>query len=285
MDDKFSTALGSCSTQLTRPDGSSYLALLSDAEERLSNTLGLSRRQVQICALQRGVVPERYCRNNTTLSCAEQIRLLNSHVAVIGQGGLGGTVTEILSRIGVGRLTLVDGDVFEESNLNRQVLATSDTLGVHKAEAGKKRVKIVNPAVEVTPFTEYLVEKNSERILNGCDIAVDCLDSIDSRFTLVEGCRVKGIPMVTAAIGGCTGQASVVFPGDTTLQNIYGPPQGRPQKGAEKELGTLPHAAMLMAAIECSEIITILCSGSSNLRNKLLLASIQDHTYETVRFS
>jgi len=99
-------------------------------------------------ALKNKIIPYRYIRNRTILSAKEQLRLLESDVAVVGAGGLGGLVVEILARMGIGRLIVVDDDILEETNLNRQVLSSKDTLGLSKAETGASRVRTVNPAVD-----------------------------------------------------------------------------------------------------------------------------------------
>jgi molybdopterin/thiamine biosynthesis adenylyltransferase len=211
--------------------------------------------------------------------------LLKSHVAVIGQGGLGGTVTEILARIGIGRLTLVDADMFEESNLNRQLLSTVDALGTSKVEAGKKRVQSINPAIEVTAITSYLNSINGVSILSECELAVDCLDSIPSRFDLEEACQYLKIPLVSAAIAGTTGQAMVVFPGDEGLRLVYGEAQKATEKGVETRLGTLPYTAVLMAAVECAEVVEIICKQSSSLQNNMLLVDIKNKNMEKITFS
>ncbi len=102
---------------------------------------------MKLVALQNDIVPEHYARNLRFFSVEDQIALLNSQVGVVGLGGLGGAVTEILARIGFGRLVLLDGDMFEESNLNRQFLSKTDLLGSSKANAAKQRVAEVNPSI------------------------------------------------------------------------------------------------------------------------------------------
>jgi molybdopterin-synthase adenylyltransferase len=268
-----------------RPNGNSYFSLLHQDEQKIAELTQKSSREVQIAALQNKITPERYCRNQQSLNYEEQIQLLNSHVAVIGQGGLGGTVTEILARIGIGHLTLVDADIFEESNLNRQLLSTVDDLGKSKAEVGKMRVQSINPAVEVTAITSYLNSINGLNILSGSELAVDCLDSIPSRFDLEDACRHLKIPLVSAAIAGSTGQVTVVFPGDDGLRLVYGDPQKAAEKGIETRLGTLPYTAIMMAAVESAEVVEIICRQSSSLQNSLLLTDINGKSMEKVTFS
>ena len=268
-----------------RGDGSSYLSLSYRAQLALVEATGLNHREIQLVALARDIVPEVYIRNQNSLSSADQISLLRSHVAVIGLGGLGGTVTEILARIGIGNLSLVDGDSFEDSNLNRQLLSSTEHLGRPKAEVAAQRVAAVNPAVQTRVITEFFTADNAQSILAGAAIAVDCLDSISSRFILEQGCRNAGIPLVSAAIGGTSGQATVIYPDDIGLSRIYGDPAAAADKGVEKMLGTLPFAAITLASIECAEVVRIAIGADPALRNKLFITDLFDHSAELLDLS
>jgi molybdopterin/thiamine biosynthesis adenylyltransferase len=264
----------------TRPDQSSYKAILLGDAWAIAEKTGLSLRAVECAALEEGIVPERYCRNQKSLSNADQLRLLRSHVAVIGLGGLGGTVTEILARIGVGRLTLVDGDCFDESNLNRQLLSSPAGLGQPKAETASLRVREINPAVEVRPVHQFFRADNGQAILHDVQLAIDCLDTIADRFILEQSCRSASIPLISAAIGGSCGQATVVFPEDPGLTDIYGPPGKARKRGIEGSVGTLPFGAVYMAAVQCAEATAILLGRPSELRNRLFIAEVSDHSSE-----
>ncbi|MBP6324515.1 MAG: ThiF family adenylyltransferase, partial [Sulfurospirillum sp.] len=106
-------------------------------------------REVEETALSKGILPLRYKRNQKTISTQEQYALFQSHVVIIGCGGLGGFVSEMLTRIGVGTLTLIDGDVFEEHNLNRQNFSSIQTLGQNKAKVLAQKLQEINPALHV----------------------------------------------------------------------------------------------------------------------------------------
>ncbi len=272
--------LQSYARQRSRPDNSPYRAILFGDAFAIAQKTGLTLRAIECAALDAGIVPERYSRNQKSLSNGDQLRLLRSHVAIIGLGGLGGTVTEILARIGIGRLTLVDGDCFDESNLNRQLLSSPANVGKLKTEAAELRVKEINPAVEVLAVNEFFTKKNGQDILHGTQLAIDCLDTIADRFILEEQCQKASIPLISAAIGGSSGQATVIYPGDPGLKDIYGPPGNAPRRGMEVSLGTQPFCAVYMAAVECVEAATILLGRPSELRNKLFLAELADHTTE-----
>ena len=266
--------------QRCRPDQSPYKAILLRDACEIAEKTGLSLGAVECIALEEGIVPERYGRNQNSFSNGDQLRLLRSHVAIIGLGGLGGAVTEILARMGVGRLTVVDGDCFEESNLNRQLLSSPEALGKSKAATAAQRVRHINPAVEVHAVGEFFRADNGRAILRDALLAIDCLDSIADRFVLEDACRKAAIPLISAAIGGSSGQATVIFPEDIGLRNIYGPARKAQKRGVEQSLGTLPFAAMYMSAVECAAAATLLLGRPSALRNRLFIAEVGDHTTE-----
>jgi molybdopterin/thiamine biosynthesis adenylyltransferase len=277
--------LKSAAAPKQRQDGTSYRSLLFRDEQRFVQETGQSHHQVQKMALENDIIPERYARNQQTLSTADQLKLLQAHVIIIGLGGLGGTVTEILARIGIGSLTLVDGDCFEDSNLNRQLLSSVAVLDRSKAEVAAERVSAVNPAVNTRTVSQFFTADNCLDLLNNTTLAVDCLDNIPDRFLLEKGCRTVGIPLISAAIGGTSGQVAVIMPGDHGLSQIYGEPGQVSEKGVEKILGTLPYTAITMAALECAEVITLIVAQKARLHNKLLIADLSDHSYELVTFA
>src|SRR5512147_1622181 len=132
------------------PDGTPFRGLGVAQVTELAREHSADGREVEAAALAAGVVPLRYSRNMRSLSCEDQTVLLGAAAAVVGLGGLGGTVVEILARLGVGRLAVIDGDRFEDSNLNRQLLSSVEDLGRSKADVARERIHRVNPSVKVT---------------------------------------------------------------------------------------------------------------------------------------
>ena len=268
------------------PDGRAYTSISTNRVRRLAARFDVAARQVEIAALENGVVPERYTRNMRTYSLSDQAALLRSHAAVVGLGGLGGGVTELLARAGVGPLTLIDGDRFEDSNLNRQLMSTMALLGQPKAAAAAARVQSVNPSVEATAHAVFLDPGNAGRLLDGAGVVVDCLDSLDSRRNLQRACRRLKVPLVAAAVAGFSGQLTAIFPGDGGFDLIYGPRDpDQPAKGVETSLGTLPGTVTLMSSLECNEALTILLSGRSILRNRLLVVDLTAYSFEVFKLS
>ena len=266
----------------TFPDKTPYRSLSVQHVLELSRRSGLSSRETEIAAIENDVVPERYARNMRTFSLADQATLLKAHAGVVGLGGLGGTVTEILARMGVGHLTLIDGDRFEDSNLNRQLLSSIALLGHPKSEAARQRVDQINPSVHCSGPAEFLSPENADDWLASCDVVVDCLDNLPARFMVEDACRRLRRPMVSAAVAGASGHVTTIFPGDRGLRLVYGEPQDLPPKGAETSLGTVPFSVTFLAALECAEVAKILLGKGSPLRGKLLLADLMDGMVEVI---
>ena len=266
------------------PDGSkrSIISLLDTAD--IAQRSGRTRREIDILSLEHGIVPERYIRNMDALSIKDQIRLLQSRVCIVGLGGLGGTVIETLARIGVGAMTVVDGDTFDESNLNRQALSSEHNLSQTKTAAALEKVLTINSSILIQDHTETMDMENATRLLENADIAVDCLDNIHTRFVLEKAAKSAGIPMVSAAVAGFSGQITAVFPEDKGLELIYGPEKSRSaDRGAETALGNLAFTVSLVASLECTEIVRILLEKKSDLRNRLLIVDLKEHTFEQIR--
>lgn len=264
-------------------DDTPYTSLSSEKVSTLTKQFDLGGKWVEIAALENGVVPERYIRNMRTLSLKEQATLLRSRVSVVGLGGLGGGVVEILARVGVGALNLADGDSFEDSNLNRQLLSTHKGLSTAKAVAAVDRVSAINASTDVKAYTEFLDDGNAARLLEGSDAVVDCLDSLKFRFILEKACKAAGVPLVSAAVAGLTGHVTTIFPKDPGLELIYGKSDRTPEKGAEAVLGTLPPCVTVLSALEASEIVKLLLRKGALLRNKLLVIDLLDNTLEVLR--
>ena len=188
-----------------------------DAAARFNVTVA----QVEQVALERGILPARYQRNRRTFSVTDQLTLFRSHVAVIGCGGLGGYIIEELARLGVGRLTVVDPDVFEEHNLNRQLFSTIANLESPKVQAAVQRVREINPAVTVLPHQCSFTDESGDMLLNGCSVAVDALDSIPARKVLTKACRSRGIPLVHGSIAGWYGHVTTMLPGETVPPDMF----------------------------------------------------------------
>jgi molybdopterin/thiamine biosynthesis adenylyltransferase len=284
MEGKLAKQLKEVSTEKRFPDGTPYTGISMSGTNALASEFNLSAREIDIFALGNDIVPERYARNMKSFSVQNQKTLLESRVTIVGCGGLGGTVAETLARIGVGKLTLIDGDAFEESNLNRQLFSTEASMNQSKAATAEKRLKRVNATLAVTHHRINLDDDNALEMIDGSDVTADCLDNLPTRFTLQTASKTAGIPMVSAAVGGHSGHLTAIFPEDKGLELIFGAPEeAAALKGAEQSLGNLPYTVNTVAALECAEIVKILLQNDSALRNRLLIIDLNDYTFETLR--
>lgn len=210
---------------------------------------------------------ERYLRNYDAIDEAEQASLAGKRVLVVGCGGLGGMVIECLARIGVGHLRVVDGDLFEASNLNRQILCSTMNLNRPKTLAAKQRVMAVNPLVEVDAVQANLTAENALELLADCDVAVDCLDNIPPRLFLQQAAKTAGVPLVHGAVAGWVGRVCVIQPGEDLLNLLY--PESGESQGEEQQMGTLSFTAALTASWQAAEAVKLLL-GKSGLQAEIL---------------
>jgi len=228
-------------------------------------------------ALSLGVWPERYLRNFDAYSIEEQLRLLSSRAAMLGLGGLGGYVLELLARAGVGALCAADGDEFVASNLNRQLYATRRSLGGYKAAAAAARLRQVNAAVAFEPVARFLDEADIGRFIDGADLCLDALGGLKDRPALARQAAKAGIPLVTAAVSGQSGLVATVLPGAKSPADFFGA-----GAGAEDAQGTLAPAVAAAASLMAAEALNILCGRGPALAGKMLLFDLSRMSFETV---
>ncbi|MEN6530818.1 MAG: HesA/MoeB/ThiF family protein [Anaerolineaceae bacterium] len=225
---------------------------------------------------------ERYLRNHDAISESEQAILATKRVLVVGCGGLGGMVIECLARIGVGHLRVVDGDVFEESNLNRQLLSSTMNLGRPKVLAAQQRIMAVNPLVEVDAVQADLAAENAMELLAGCDVAVDCLDNIPVRLVLQQAAKTAGVPVVHGAVAGWLGRICVIQPGEDLLSLLY--PNQEEAQGEERQRGTLSFTAALTASWQAAETVKLLL-GKPGLQGEILEVDLMQVSVRKLKIS
>ena len=221
----------------------------------------------------------RYDRNMMCISKEENESLRHKTVAVVGCGGLGGYIIEMLGRLGIGKIIAIDGDVFEDTNLNRQILSHMENLGRPKALEAWERMKLVNPDVEILPVINKIDESNAKTILQRAEVVIDALDNISGRLILQNACEELGVPLVHGAIAGWYGQITTIFPGDRTLDKIYSGLKGSEIKNP---LGNPSFTPALTASIEVSEVLKLLIGRGELLRNKMIFLNLLDNNFEII---
>ena len=257
-------------------------AIALEKIKALSSEFSLPPKEVELAALEARVLPRRYLRNLGTVGWDGQTKLLRSTVAVVGLGGLGNNVLEVLARMGVGRLILIDSDAFVDHNLNRQTLATEANLGVPKVEAAKARISTINSAVEVVTHAVEATSGNLPRLLEGSDVVVDALDRLPTRLMLQKAAQKLSIPLVHGAIGGMIGQVITILPGDEGIYDLY-EWEEVPEQGIEVEQGCPSPTPMMVAAWQAQEVMKILVGIGEPLYHRMLLMDAEAGTVEVIR--
>ena len=223
---------------------------------------------------------ERYSRNIGTISKEEQAILVQKSVCAIGCGGLGGGVIENLVRIGVGKLTVVDCDTFDVTNLNRQVLSNEGNIGKAKAAEAVSQMKLINSEVDITPIQSEITEENCRQIIVGHDLVIDAVDNIKTRFILENACEKENITLIHGAIGGWSGQAAVIRPGDKLFHKIY--PANEEDASVDTSAGNPSFTAAVVSAMQAAEAVKVLLHKEDALYNKLLMIDLSEHSYEVI---
>ena len=254
------------------------VSVLDDAyADSIAHDLDLTLLDVYKATLGLAIYPRRYLRNRDSLSVQDQLRLAESSVAVVGAGGLGGTVIQLLGRIGIGKLAVVDCDVFDETNLNRQAFCTRDWVGQPKALAAQTQLKSINPAAEIFAHVVRLDSINGPEILTGCRVIVDALDNVKDRLILETLAKRMGVPFVHGALAGFEGQLLTVFPEDPGLKQIYGSGEesGSAANRPEFLLGVPSITPSLVATLEAMEVLKILLNRGTPFRNKMVYIDLE----------
>lgn len=279
MDAELGTLIERSARPQKLPGLGERLVAAEAALARVSRETGAEPWAVYDAALERGVVPARYLRNLGAFGIEGQLRLHRATAAMVGLGGLGGLALESLARLGVGNIRGADGDHFEDSNLNRQLLCEKDDIGLQKAEAAKRRVARVNPAVRFAGRDEFLAADALAAFVSGADVALDCLGGLAHRAQLEDACRVVETPLVTAAVAGWSGYVAVVPPGRPGPACLMG--QG---ESAEETLGTQPPAIYAASAIMAGEAVRLLLGEKSALYGRMLCFDLARQTWDTVDY-
>ncbi|MDP3062551.1 MAG: HesA/MoeB/ThiF family protein [Chloroflexota bacterium] len=207
-----------------------------------------------------------------------QEKLKRARVLVAGVGGLGCPVAMYLAAAGIGHLRLVDEDVVDQSNLNRQVLHWQKDVGREKVLSAAEKLRLLNPHITVEPIVQTISAENVLELADGCDLIMDCMDNYPTRYVLNEAALKKRIPFVHGAIYGLQGELTTVLPGVTPcLRCIF---RGAPPKETFPVLGVTPG---VIACLQAMEAIKYLTGVGELMAGRLLLFDGNDMQFSEVR--
>jgi sulfur-carrier protein adenylyltransferase/sulfurtransferase len=217
------------------------------------------------------------------LGAEGQLRLRAASVLIVGAGGLGSPAALYLAAAGIGRIGIVDGDVVEVSNLHRQILHDTPSIGARKTASARVRLEVLNPDVEVVEFPHRLDASNAIETLKGWDVVVDGSDNFPTRYLTNDACVLLGIPLVYGAIHRFDGQASIfAADGGPCYRCLFRepPPPGLAPSCAEAGvLGALPG---IVGSIQATETIKLIAGIGSPLIGRLLLIDALSGEYRTL---
>ena len=214
-----------------------------------------------------------------------QLKLLDSKVLLVGAGGLGSPASLYLGAAGVGRIGIVDADVVDESNLQRQIVHSTDSLGEPKVESAKRAVEALNPDVEVVAYKERLTSENIERILaDGWDVIVDGADNFPTRYLVNDASVWHDIPVVHGSIYRFEGQVTVFKPHQGPCYRCLfptpPPPELAPSCAEGGVLGVLPG---VIGSLQASEALKLALGIGEPLIGRLLLFDALAATFDEVK--
>ena len=164
---------------------------------------------------------ETITRQMNFLKKDEQLKLKNAKVAVIGCGGIGGAAIEMLARMGVGSLSIVDKDAFSISNINRQVMSDFHNIGKSKVTVTRERIQKINPFIKIEAFNCEVDEDNVDTIIESSDVVIDAMDNIISRVIVSRECRRSKIPFIHGAVHASMGQVTVFGDGTPSYEEVF----------------------------------------------------------------
>jgi molybdopterin/thiamine biosynthesis adenylyltransferase/rhodanese-related sulfurtransferase len=206
------------------------------------------------------------------VGAAGQARLLGSKALLIGAGGLGSPASLYLAAAGVGTIGIVDFDIVDVSNLQRQIVHTTDRVGERKVESARKSINALNPEIKVVAHEEMLVAENVERIIAGYDVILDGTDTFETRYILNDAAVAAGIPVVHASVFRFEGQLTTFVPFEgpcyRCLYPTPPPPELAPGCSVAGVLGVVPG---ILGMLQANEALKVLLGIGNTLAGRLLL--------------
>lgn len=212
-----------------------------------------------------------------------QEKLLAARVLIIGMGGLGSPIAMYLAAAGVGHLVLVDDDVVELSNLQRQIAHGTSNIGLSKVESAKKTIKNLNPEIKITTYAERLENKNLSDEIEAADLVIDATDNFATRFALNDNCVKSNTPLVSGAAIRMEGQVSVFNKtADSPCYRCLYKDEGELDTSCSAN-GVLSPVVGIIGSIQATEAIKVLLGIGDCLDGKLLLLDALHMEWRTLK--
>jgi molybdopterin/thiamine biosynthesis adenylyltransferase/molybdopterin converting factor small subunit len=212
-----------------------------------------------------------------------QLKLKNSKICVVGTGGLGNPITTRLAAMGVGTLRIVDRDVIELSNLHRQTMFDEDDVGQVKVEVAAKKLRKLNPDCNIEALAVSVNEFTALDVVEGCDVVIDALDSVNARYALNKACVKYNIPFVTGAAVGVSGQAFTVIPKQSACYYCMFPDLNEDTMPTCSIEGVHPSILSLVGGIEVAEAVKIILGKKPSLSERILHIDLETMDFNNTK--
>ncbi|MDH3794537.1 MAG: ThiF family adenylyltransferase [Nitrosopumilus sp.] len=212
-----------------------------------------------------------------------QLKLKNAKVCVVGTGGLGNPITSRLAAMGIGTLRIVDRDVIELSNLHRQTMFDEDDVGQVKVEVAEKKLQKLNPDCKIEALAVSVNDYTALEVVEGCDVVIDALDSVNARYALNKACVKFGIPFVTGAAVGVSGQIFTILPKISACYHCMFPELNEDSMPTCSIEGVHPSILSIVGGIEVAEAVKIILGKKPNLSEKILHIDIENLDFTNTR--
>ncbi len=212
-----------------------------------------------------------------------QLKLKNAKICVVGTGGLGNPITSRLAAMGVGTLRIVDRDVIELSNLHRQTMFDEDDVGKVKVEVAEKKLQKLNPDCTIEALAVSVNDFTAIDVVEGCDVVIDALDSVNARYALNKACVKFGIPFVTGAAVGVSGQAFTVLPKKSACYFCMFPDLNEDTMPTCSIEGVHPSILSLVGGIQVAEAVKIIVGKKPNLSERILHIDLENLDFNSTR--
>ena len=214
-----------------------------------------------------------------------QLKLKQAKVCVVGVGGLGNPITIRLAAMGVGKIRIVDRDVIELSNLHRQTMFNEDDVGQVKVETAAKKLRKLNSDIVIEELPVSVNDYTALDIVDGCDVVIDALDSVNARYSLNKACIEKKIPFVTGAAVGVTGQCFTILPNESACYHCLFPALDEDSMPTCSIEGVHPSILSIIGGIEVSEAVKIITGKEPSLRDKVLHVDLENLIFNFTKIS
>lgn len=221
------------------------------------------------------------------IDIAGQEKLLSAHALIIGAGGLGSPAAFYLASAGIGKITLVDNDTVDLTNLQRQILHTTDRVGLSKAQSGKQTLTHINPTIEIVALNERAEDNRLDELVGQADVVLDCSDNFATRHAVNRACVAAGVPLVSGAAIRFDGQISVFDSreGKAPCYACLFPPDQHFEEVQCSTMGVFAPLVGIIGTMQAAEALKLVAEIGQTLAGRLLLLDARSMEWNSIKIA